>query len=412
MVRSSLLAVSLFASLACTSLATAAAQTVTPPVPVESPIENAFQLGLIVQDTNGDKIADAICGRVLVPNSSSAAENTSAANLAARLGFETTALSLPIVTASSTPAKSSCAQPMNFWVGRQSISGPGSVDDLLGELQIGEGGVFALPGGLLVAGSDEAGLLAAANAYAAHAPFQWSVSAEKLEAIARILNARLKDGKIAATVSLIGLTYQGSQPGIHRAIVEVTGSSDRAAIRAALLPPEGESPLQAIAIRELELRFPNAAPLNLAVAGRPVQPSQPATPAPPSEETRLLDLRTLYGIKGLLTGTPKKLVPESVAAKLYVAAGGPGIAMANLAARIVSRRRVSPFPSPFRPPESTRARSCPRRSLLAKLHSPSTPPTFLARPEIPPLIRFFPDSSPRQHLRSSCPSKQARASFT
>jgi hypothetical protein len=32
----------------------------------ETSIENIFQVGLMVQDTNGDQIADAICGHVIV----------------------------------------------------------------------------------------------------------------------------------------------------------------------------------------------------------------------------------------------------------------------------------------------------------------------------------------------------------
>src|ERR1700687_5918372 len=63
----------------------------------ETYIENIFQMGLMVQDTNGDQIADAICGHIIVPKSPSAAENTAAANLAARMGYETSALTLPIV---------------------------------------------------------------------------------------------------------------------------------------------------------------------------------------------------------------------------------------------------------------------------------------------------------------------------
>ena len=312
-----------------------------PPQATTTPIEDPFRLGLMVEDTNGDKIADAICGHILLSKSPSAAENTAAANLAARLGFETTALSLPIVLAapaSMPKAPAGCQQPVNLWIGSKANNLPANspIESSLAALQIGEGGVFVTPGGLLIAGSDEAGLLVAANAYSAHAPYQWSVSADKLEAIARTINTRLKDQKLTASATLIGLTYQGSQTGIHRAIVEITGSIDRVAIQAALAPTEGESPLHNLAIRELEIRFATTGPLTLAVAGRPVPPaSTPASPAAaPGEEARLLDLRDLYGIKGLLTGTPKKLVPESVAAKLYVPAGEPGTAMANLAARL------------------------------------------------------------------------------
>jgi len=89
----------------------------------ETSIENIFQIGLMAQDTNGDQIADAICGHVIVPKSPSAAENTAAANLAARLGYETSALTLPIVVAATGQMAKSCpAEKANLWVGREAFS--------------------------------------------------------------------------------------------------------------------------------------------------------------------------------------------------------------------------------------------------------------------------------------------------
>jgi hypothetical protein len=222
-------------------------------------IENAFRLGLMVQDTNSDRIADAVCGHVIVPSSPGAAENTAAANLAARLGFETSALTLPIVlsSGSSSVTVASCPQSAaTLWIGRESLPATSThVDPLLSELQVGEGGVFVTEGGLLFAGGDPAGLLAAANDYSAHAPYQWSVSADRLQSISTIVNVRLREQKLPGTVALIGITYQSGQPGIHRAILQVSGTTDRAAIRAALMPPEGESPLHSLFVRELQLRF-------------------------------------------------------------------------------------------------------------------------------------------------------------
>jgi hypothetical protein len=317
--------------------ASALAQT-TPPATPGSTLEDPFRLGLIAVDTNGDKIADALCGHILVPRSPGVAENTSAANLAARLGYETSALTLPVVVTSAPATAKFCPAPAtDLWVGREALPGATAIDPLLAELQIGEGGVFVVSGGLLFAGADAGGLIAAADYFAAHAPFQGSVTGERLAAIARVVNARLQAQKVDATVTLVALTYQAATSGIHRAVLQVGGSATPAAIRAALVPAEGESPLRAIAARELQLRFASAAPLTLAIAGRPAPAAVAAAASAAGADAadpRLLDLKDLYGIKGLLSGTPKKLVPESVPTKLYVPAGEPGIAMANLAARI------------------------------------------------------------------------------
>jgi hypothetical protein len=327
---------SVFLSMAC-------GQATPAPVPQKSgsALENAFRMGVMVQDTNGDKIADAVCGKVIVPAAPSAADNTSAANLAARIGYETSALTLPlVVTSAPKPATFCPAQVTNIWVGRDSTTAAAlkPITPMLAELQIGEGGVFRTDGGILLAGSDPAGLLAASNGYASHAPYQWSVTGEKLQAIAVTVNERLHSQKVAADVELIGITYQANQTGIHRATLQVTGAADIAAVRNALVPAEGESPLHGLAVRELQLRFGSAPPLTIAVAGgRAGGELAAAAPAPGGEgsgEAHLLDLHEIYGIHGLLSGTPKKLVPEAVASKFYVPAGEAGMAMANMAARI------------------------------------------------------------------------------
>src|SRR6478672_8532595 len=51
----------------------------------------------LVRDTNGDGLADSVAARVVVPASPALADIEAATNLAARLGYETTALTLPLV---------------------------------------------------------------------------------------------------------------------------------------------------------------------------------------------------------------------------------------------------------------------------------------------------------------------------
>jgi hypothetical protein len=89
---------------------------------------------------------------VIVPKSPSAAENTAAANLAARFGYETTALTLPIVVTTTGQATKSCpAEKATLWVGREALpAGAAAIaDQEIAQFQIGEGGVFSVTGGLL-----------------------------------------------------------------------------------------------------------------------------------------------------------------------------------------------------------------------------------------------------------------------
>src|ERR1700728_542938 len=235
----------------------------------ETPIENVFQLGLIVQDTNGDQLADVVCGHVVVASSPTAAENTAAANLAARIGYETTALTLPIVVQGSVqPGKGCVAGKASLWVGRAALTASAAVADKeTEEFQIGEGGVFAVPGGLVFVGADSAGLLAAANAYSAHAPYQWSTTGEKLQGIARTINERLTAQKVPAKAELVGVTYQSGQPGIRRVVLQVTGSADRSSLQKALTSAEGEPPLKNVHAREVKLLLTDGAPLLLGGGG-------------------------------------------------------------------------------------------------------------------------------------------------
>src|SRR5438876_11943364 len=51
----------------------------------------------LTRDTNGDGLPDIVAARVIVPADPSLADVEAATNLAARLGYETTALTLPLV---------------------------------------------------------------------------------------------------------------------------------------------------------------------------------------------------------------------------------------------------------------------------------------------------------------------------
>src|SRR3954468_4506661 len=53
--------------------------------------------GSLTRDTNADGLPDAVSARIIVPADAALADIETATNLAARLGYETTALTLPIV---------------------------------------------------------------------------------------------------------------------------------------------------------------------------------------------------------------------------------------------------------------------------------------------------------------------------
>ena len=140
----------------------------------------------MLQDTNADGIVDFINGKIVVPAHPSAAENAAAGNIAARLGFGTTGLTPPLVI---TQSEASGDGP-RIWIGKDAVpqSAAADADSYLRRLQPNEGGVFALSGNLVVLGHDDAGLLAAADAFSARSPFIWKVSGDRLASITEELN--------------------------------------------------------------------------------------------------------------------------------------------------------------------------------------------------------------------------------
>src|ERR1700743_3500706 len=111
----------LVAVLALTTLAAGPSQ----PAPAASSLlEDAFHLGPLLRDTNGDAIVDAVCAHIVVPDHSDEGENAAGANIAARFGYETSGITLPIVTTvgGGSAFKAQCSpQAGTLWVGRGAV---------------------------------------------------------------------------------------------------------------------------------------------------------------------------------------------------------------------------------------------------------------------------------------------------
>src|SRR5260370_42616055 len=120
-------------------------------------VADAFAIGWMLVDTNGDGIADFVNGKIVVPASPSASENAAAANLAARLGFGTTGLTLPVVV----NATANASDGPRIWIGKDAVPAQFSAElaTLVPKLQPEEGGVVALDGNLAVVASDDRGLV-------------------------------------------------------------------------------------------------------------------------------------------------------------------------------------------------------------------------------------------------------------
>lgn len=268
--------------------------------PPAAHLTDPFATGWMVTDTNGDGIVDFVPGKIVVPANPTAAQNAAAADLAARIGFATTGFNPPIVISE--------AQDRNdgprIYVGR-----PAPV-----ELQPQEGGVFVSGGNLIVAGHDDAGLLAAAEAYAARAPFIWRMNGDRLTAIG---------------TGLTGVTYLKGKAGINRAFLQ--GGTAPTELKLANV--------HEVVVNGTSVVNPTALPA-IPAAPVPAAAAAPAGEAPAADGAEAaggparLDLATIYTMRGLFRGTPRMPIPSNLDGQLYVPEGAAGIAMANLAARM------------------------------------------------------------------------------
>jgi hypothetical protein len=321
------------------------------PVRVEN-ISDPFAAGWMLVDTNGDGIADAVVGKIVVPDKSSAAENAAAANFAARVGYGSTGLTLPIVITASVVRSPTNGDLPRIWIGKtDSIGTDAQINSLAGALEKGQGGVFVSGGNLAVVGADDGGLEAAADVYAARAPYQWKVPGDKFSAIPDAVNAA---GHGSGSI-LQGLVYAHGEQGILRAIVRaefpVTAEQLASAFDGGHLA----------AVRELLVLTGStsvtvANPKPLPATASPAANAADAAPPGPADSgasgaaggdagaaggtgaaaapATKLDLATLYTSRGLFTGSARMPVPSSSDAHLYISAGESGVAMANFAARM------------------------------------------------------------------------------
>ena len=315
-------------------------------------ISDPFANGWMLVDANGDGIADAVVGKIVVPDHSSAAENAAAANFAARVGYGSAGLTLPIVITTAADQSVNGAWSPRIWIGK---AGAGVMDSpiypMTTALEKGQGGVFVAGVDLTVVGADDAGLDAAADAYSARAPYQWKIPGDKFSAIPDAVNAAAHgNGSL-----LQGLIYAHGEQGIFRAIVRVDfpvaaidlakvfDGGHLAAVHEIVVLTGGAS-VTATNPKPLAANVASATGTDVSAAGAPADSGAPASSAgdagaagggaASAMPATKLDLATLYTSRGLFTGSARMPVPSASDAHLYISEGESGIAMANFAARM------------------------------------------------------------------------------
>jgi hypothetical protein len=330
-----------------------------------------LELGALLLDTNGDSVPDRVGASLVTGSSPSPAEIAAAAEVSARLGFETMAIDLPIErgTAGGIP----------IVIGRSGLAEPGvptpPVDPT--SLDTGEGAVaVAWAEGrtwLFVLGGDDDGLRAAARLFAGVLPHTRTLSAPHVRRVSEDLTEALGAAGLTGTPRLSQARARGGTDGITRLVVDL-GDVDPVAAAAALehltrvdgrpepgaaTPDsagggpdveaeedvgdaqgatdaaataengEGADALSYTGLGEVEVRIAGGRALRLPGRAEPDAPG-PIPGRPGSGGKDDLDLSNLYTGDGLLGGSP---IPDRVDAIVVPGEAGIG-SLPELAARL------------------------------------------------------------------------------
>jgi hypothetical protein len=321
-----------------------------------------------VRDTNGDGLPDEVVARVVVPAEPTADDVEAAANIAARLGWETTAITLPIVGRDDGPAPDATTLPILVGRGNRYIrrlADQGALD--LASLGPGQGLVSLVtlaPGGatgVAVVGGDDAGTLSAAVELSARVPRLWTMTGITLGAIeqqvARLLQAH---GVAAPVVHVVALTVDTERRGI--AVVRVDAHLAAADVPRAVAALQGVDTAHRRGQGAQTLNFAEAARtrVDLLVDGRvagtvavartgmnvrtltpPVDPDEFAPEPnalgvvePRLAPARTFDLSNTYTLDGWYGDAYQDLIPDRTDTSIVV--GGPedSLGAAHIAARL------------------------------------------------------------------------------
>jgi hypothetical protein len=187
-----------------------------------------------VRDTNGDGLADSVAARVVLAAEPSVEDIEAAANIAGRLGFETTALTLPVVLkAPDVTAPASIAVPI--LVGRTNpfiakLVETGVID--LKPLKPGQGILTVVasplggPDGIAIAGGDDEGTLNAANELAVNLPRLWGAAGARVTQAESQTAAYLKSRGAGGTVrGVTAMLVDSDRRGLARITLRVDAAS-------------------------------------------------------------------------------------------------------------------------------------------------------------------------------------------
>jgi hypothetical protein len=335
------------------TVATAVGRT-APADTAAASLSEFFLPGVVFQDRNGDGAIDFVDARLVLGERPSSAELAAAADVAARLGFETSAMDLPMVRLQpdTTYDASASNSGAAIFIGAQALARAGVSLETIGGtgLKPGDGLVsaFTLAGRPAVAVvGDDGGISRAAIMLAGHLPFvgdQKSVTTDKVASdVKDFLSGK---GVTAASAVASSVLVRDQTDGAERLVVEAQMASGGDLVKAqvALLQlkatgsRDSKRALSYANVRGVRIRLrasgSGGATIELpAIPAAPVAASQPPTRRPGGGAKENFDLSSFYANDGALADSDNNLIPDRV--DVLLSADGDGSAgVVDLAARL------------------------------------------------------------------------------
>jgi len=308
-------------------------------------LSSFFKPGAALQDRNGDGVIDFVDARIVLAERPSAAEVAAAADIAARLGYETTAMNLPVERTKAGPA---------IFVGARALAQARVTADAIGvgALKAGDGIVsaFTVAGAPAVAvlGGDDDGLSAASLMLAGRLPHLWDQKGPSTDTVSdEVAQFLAGKGVTAASASVPIVQVRAGADAIDRvvAVVQMSNAGDLLKAQVALnqfKATGSRDPKRALSyakVRSLQVRLrapgspaalvdlPRAASADAAAA------AQPPGRRPGGGAKENFDLSTFYSNEGALADSDNNLIPDRV--DVLLSADGDGTdGVVDLAARL------------------------------------------------------------------------------
>src|SRR5687768_14601768 len=285
-------------------------------------LRSVLATGSILQDRNQDSHHDFVRARLVLPANASASEIAAGANIAARLGYETTALNLCM------SATADGAAPVIAIKRARPMLGPG------------QGAISWMPpdgttpsGGISIDGADATGLLAAAGYFASRYPSVWAVRGTSWSDVPERITRYLGRDSIRAELSLERIVIDAARRGVASATLRVT-LADSIFAKAAASLATSDSAVQITDLHRLDLELVTPTQRRL-LQLLPVRPWQTRAGTEFTyRDSPDFTLSDLYTIRGLFRDTNQDLVPDRTDAYLSLHGGDGARGIIDIATRV------------------------------------------------------------------------------